>query len=159
MWGLFARDTTRDSSERYTIKLAFNDKKAEIGESYAMTKKRLFSLERKLSKDTSVKKEYIQFLREYEYLGHMTAKANTDNKQGFYIPHHRVIKENVNKSIKLRAVFGAYCFSDRAHKIRVFRLDTVTQGTVTASFHAERALHQLVNGEGHRAPLAAVKIK
>ena len=219
---LYVNSTTRDSDGRYTIRLAFNEKKAEIGESYNMAKRRLLSLERKLAKDSRVKHEYIQFLREYESLGHMTDITDNDNKQeGFYIPHHGVIKENRDNSIiKLRVVFDASAKSAtgislnkalligpkiqedlipilmrfRTHnivlaadlekmyrqvrvnktdaiyqkilwrenendKIRVFRLDTVTQGTATASFHAARTLHKLAEDEGHRAPLAATKIK
>ncbi|XP_043263007.1 uncharacterized protein LOC122403517 [Colletes gigas] len=43
--------------------------------------------------------------------------------------------------------------------IRVFKLNTVTQGTASAPFLASRTLHQLADDEGHKFPLAAISLK
>ncbi|XP_043259316.1 uncharacterized protein LOC122401314 [Colletes gigas] len=43
--------------------------------------------------------------------------------------------------------------------IRVFQLNTVTQGTASAPFLASRTLHQLADDEGHKFPLAAISLK
>ncbi|XP_076301683.1 uncharacterized protein LOC143219699 [Lasioglossum baleicum] len=43
-------------------------------------------------------------------------------------------------------------------QIKIFRLDTVTYGTASASFLAIRALHQLVQDEGTHYPLASKSI-
>lgn len=70
-----------------------------------MAFKRLLSLERKFNKDTKLRLEYARVIEEYKDLGHMSAVKNIDD-DGFYMPHHAVIKESSNTT-KVRIVFDA----------------------------------------------------
>lgn len=64
--------------------------------------KRFYGLERRLSKNPVLRGRYIDFMREYEDLGHMRrAEKTVDiNSPYYYIPHHAVLK-------KFRVVFDA----------------------------------------------------
>ncbi|CAK9799131.1 hypothetical protein ANTPLA_LOCUS1906 [Anthophora plagiata] len=217
---LYMETTTRDSNGRYVVRLPFNHNQNNIGESYSRALRRLYSLERKLAKDETLKQQYSEFLREYRDLGHMRDITQCDIKQeGFYIPHHAVVKED-SLSTKVRVVFDASAKSTtdislndalmvgptiqsellfiimrfRLHNvvltadlqkmyrqvkvansdaiyqkilwrecenetIRIFELNTVTQGTASAPFLASRTLHQLAHDEGSKFPLAANSLR
>ncbi|XP_078051671.1 uncharacterized protein LOC144477805, partial [Augochlora pura] len=104
---IFTKGTKRDRDGRYIVKLPFNEKKHELGNSYRMALKRFFSIEKKLAKDIVLRQQYHNFLREYRDLHHMEDITYNDTKQtGYYIPHHPVIKES-NTSTKVRVVFDA----------------------------------------------------
>ncbi|XP_071646703.1 uncharacterized protein [Temnothorax longispinosus] len=68
----FSQTHSRDESGRYIVRLPFNSRKRELGDSYQTAKKRLYSLERRLARDPQLREEYTDFLDEYERLGHMT---------------------------------------------------------------------------------------
>ncbi|XP_076658358.1 uncharacterized protein LOC143362242 [Halictus rubicundus] len=104
---LYCNSTLRGGDGRYIVRLPFNEQKENLGNSYDMALRRFYSLERKLAKNRELKREYSEFLREYNDLGHMTEITSYDNKsKGYYIPHHAVIKE-ANLSTKVRVVFDA----------------------------------------------------
>ncbi|CAK9822943.1 hypothetical protein ANTRET_LOCUS1374 [Anthophora retusa] len=103
----YVETTTRDSQGRYIVRLPFNEKKNNIGESYSRALQRLYSLERKLAKDVTLRQQYSDFLREYRELGHMRDITQHEVKhEGYYILHHSVVKED-NLSTKVRVVFDA----------------------------------------------------
>lgn len=78
-----------------------------LGDSKDIAIKRFYSLERKFRNDPTLRNHYIQFMREYESLGHMT-RIETDDcpDPSVYLPHHGVIKES-SKTTRLRTVFDA----------------------------------------------------
>ncbi|XP_015432787.1 PREDICTED: uncharacterized protein LOC107188906, partial [Dufourea novaeangliae] len=103
----FKENTCRDSNGRYIVRLPFNDKKDLLGESKTMALKRFYSLERKLHQNPELLRQYIEFLDEYRVLGHMYEITTLeDNKNGFYLPHHAVVKES-SATTKVRVVFDA----------------------------------------------------
>lgn len=57
-------------------------------------------MERKMSRDQD-RAKYIEFMREFESLGHMQ-KINESSEDGCYTPHH-----GVSTSGKFRVVFNA----------------------------------------------------
>ncbi|XP_073811778.1 uncharacterized protein [Musca autumnalis] len=80
-----------------------------LGDSRDIALRRFLSIERKLNKNTDLKKDYSLFLREYEELGHMSPIDDTDvSVPNYYIPHHCVLRPN-SVSTKLRVVFDASC--------------------------------------------------
>ncbi|XP_077275276.1 uncharacterized protein LOC143904452 [Temnothorax americanus] len=103
----FSQTYSRDESGRYTVRLPFNHRKRELGDSYQIAKKRLYSLERRLAQDPQLREEYTDFLDEYERLGHMIEISASDvTKDGYFIPHHPVFKRD-SHTTKLRVVFNA----------------------------------------------------
>lgn len=69
---------------------------------------RLHTLSRRFSSNPDVKKEYSEFLIEYENLGHMIKVPPPlyPNSQTIYIPHHPVVRAS-NLTTRLRVVFNA----------------------------------------------------
>ena len=73
--------------------LPFNDRLQSLGSSKAMALKRLASLNRRFQRDKHFETEYRTVLQEYLTLGHMTkVKTKHSNDNGYYLPHHAVIK-------------------------------------------------------------------
>lgn len=103
----FIETSFRDPSGRYVVRLPFNDKKYELGDSYQTAKKRLYSLERRLNQNPPTREEYSKFMHEYETLGHMTEVFGSNATEGgYFIPHHPVFKRD-SHTTKLRVVFDA----------------------------------------------------
>nr|XP_031842135.1 uncharacterized protein LOC116431199 [Nomia melanderi] len=76
-----------------------------LGESKSRALKRLESLERKLHRDTTLRKEYHAVMNEYFELGHMERiPEDRDSSGGYYLPHHGVTKVT-SATTKLRVVF------------------------------------------------------
>lgn len=101
----FSKTTKRLSDGRFCVKMPLKElPESSLGDSYKMAAKRLFNLEKKLSKNPYLKQQYSDFINEYEALGHLT-KVNRP-KFGHYLPHHAVIRDS-SETTKLRVVFDA----------------------------------------------------
>lgn len=69
--------------------------------------KRLNCLERKFQRDSEFRDQYIEFMREYINLNHMSRVDASDKaSNAVYLPHHGVIRES-SLTTKLRVVFDA----------------------------------------------------
>ncbi|XP_045541516.1 uncharacterized protein LOC123723018 [Papilio machaon] len=104
----FAATTRRDENGRYIVKLPFRSSKTPCN-TKEIALKRLYSLERKLSKNSELKSQYTSVINDYLSQGHMEEITNEieKNKIGaVYLPHHGVIREN-KSTTKLRVVFDA----------------------------------------------------
>ncbi|XP_063993414.1 uncharacterized protein LOC135171055 [Diachasmimorpha longicaudata] len=99
----FKQHVSRNSEGRYVVALPFNEKKAQLGTSLFQAKRRLLSLERKFQWNPKLAEEYTKVINEYIDLGHMK-KVNAELEDGFYLPHHAVIKET-SLTTKTRVVF------------------------------------------------------
>lgn len=98
-------NTTRSPTGRYIVRLPFKNNRNQLGTSQMSALRRFQSLERRFEQDTTVKKNYIAFLHEYQNLGHMSVLNNAlKASTGFYLPHHAVIKQESLTS-KIRVVF------------------------------------------------------
>lgn len=75
---LFNQTTIRDTTGRYCVQIPLKGDVAQLGESKNMALCRLWSIERRLSNKPDVRSQYIQFLREYEELGHMKQITSTE---------------------------------------------------------------------------------
>lgn len=102
----FLRNTKRKSDGRFIVTIPLKDSPNKLGDSYAIAKNRLLSLERKFDKDPNFKHQYNKFMIEYVALEHMVRVTNDDSKISYYMPHHGVIKET-SVTTKLRVVFDA----------------------------------------------------
>lgn len=99
----FTENVSRSDDGQFVVRLPFNKNKDKIGESKIMAMRRFLSQEQKLLKNDNMRREYIEFLKEYESLGHM--KVVTDIPlQHYYLPHHAVTKQD-SLTTKVRVVF------------------------------------------------------
>nr|CAH7718716.1 unnamed protein product [Callosobruchus chinensis] len=78
------------------------------GDSGHTAGKRFLQLEKRLLSNPTMLKLYIDFMRQYEDLGHMTKLTDEHTNPDYFMPHHGVLKEN-SLTTKLRTVFNASC--------------------------------------------------
>lgn len=98
----FAKNITRTSDGRYVVALPFNKKIDQLGTSRLRALRRFFALENRLNKDQNLKNQYHEVIEEYFTLNHM--EPAPDSEEGFYLPHHAIIKTS-SMTTKLRVVF------------------------------------------------------
>ncbi|XP_047037588.1 uncharacterized protein LOC124642882 [Helicoverpa zea] len=68
----FKQNTSRLPSGRFLVKMPLKESPEEaLGDSYNIAKRRFFSLENKLDKNPNIKKQYVDFIKEYLDLGHL----------------------------------------------------------------------------------------
>lgn len=94
---------TRNSSGRYIVAPPFNQQQEDLGKSREMAFKRYNALERRFKRDPELELQYTKVIEEYIQLGHMI-EIPDEEEQGFYLPHHAVVKET-SLTTKLRVVF------------------------------------------------------
>lgn len=103
---LFNKTTTRDNHGRFSVCMPLRESADQLGDSYLRAESRFLALERKLGRCTpSYKKLYLDFMREYSELGHMT-KIDTYPSPHYFLPHHGIFREQ-STTTKLRVVFDA----------------------------------------------------
>ncbi|XP_030763068.1 uncharacterized protein LOC115887734 [Sitophilus oryzae] len=107
---LFQKTTRRDRDGRFIVQIPFQKSPSLLGESREVAQKRLCSVQFKLSKDSTMKQHYTDFMQEYLELGHMQL-SKSNSEQGYFLPHHGVFKEQ-NQTTKLRVVFDASARTD-----------------------------------------------
>ncbi|XP_037045848.1 uncharacterized protein LOC119081228 [Bradysia coprophila] len=102
----FQNTTERDEKTgKFIVHLQFTKHPSILGNSEKMAIRRFQHLERKFKNDPDMKNEYVQFLREYEKLGHMTEIGkNLVNPKNYFIPHHAV-RNPGSSTTKFRVVF------------------------------------------------------
>ena len=104
----FKQTTERNEKGRFIVSIPFKQTELSLlGSSRDIALKRLFSIEKKLAKNPLLREQYMNFMKEYETLGHMSeipASKCSDNKPHYYLPHHAVLKED-STTTKLRVVF------------------------------------------------------
>ena len=73
----------RDATGRYVVELPLKESVAELGDSRTMALRRFYALERKLAQQPELKKQYVEFMEEYEKLGHCEkVKTQLDSRSG-----------------------------------------------------------------------------
>ncbi|XP_049872845.1 uncharacterized protein LOC126371560 [Pectinophora gossypiella] len=102
---IFMDTTTREDDGRFAVRIPLKESPELLGDSYNMAEKRFMSLERKLNRLPSYKQLYVEFMREYEQMNHMT-EVNTYGSSNYFLPHHGVFRES-SSTTKLRVVFDA----------------------------------------------------
>ncbi|XP_066599948.1 uncharacterized protein [Prorops nasuta] len=111
----FSRHHRRDSVGRYEVELPFRTSLPCVAfETRKLAVKSLQILHRRFKKDAKLAIAYKAFMREYETLGHMSQipESELTISKAWYLPHHAVIQESVDKW-KLRVVFDASrCIQD-----------------------------------------------
>ncbi|XP_050599186.1 uncharacterized protein LOC126926913 [Bombus affinis] len=107
----FRNHVRRNKEGRYIVALPFNEKLPTIGTSKSVAMSRLAALSRRFQRDKQFEAAYNTVIQEYLDLGHMTKIPHTHpSNNGYYLPHHGVIKESSNTT-KLRVVFDGSAIS------------------------------------------------
>ncbi|XP_070143612.1 uncharacterized protein [Drosophila kikkawai] len=105
----FVDSVRRDDDGRIVVRLPFKTDPSLLGNSYETARRRFQALECRLSRSADMRSKYIDFMQEFEALGHMSlVEMPRLNVPHFYIPHHCVLKPT-STSTKLRVVFDASC--------------------------------------------------
>lgn len=106
----FLETTERDESGRFIVRLPTREGLNGLGESETAARKRFLNLENKFVKNSEIQRQYIDFMNEYQTLGHMEKVSESEvqnkNKITYYLPHHGVFKDS-SLTTKLRVVFDA----------------------------------------------------
>lgn len=91
---------------RHVVKIPLKPNMKELGQSREIALRRFHWLERKGQKDPELWEQYVQFMREYESMGHMVQvqSRSEPTSRHYYIPHHPVKSAN-----KFRVVFDGSC--------------------------------------------------
>lgn len=100
----FVQNHRRRADGRYVVRIPITPNAEPLGQSRAIALKRFYWLEARLARNPSMQRQYVEFMREYEQLGHMkeVTREPVSGALTYYIPHHCVLA-------KFRVVFDASC--------------------------------------------------
>ncbi|GFX91464.1 integrase catalytic domain-containing protein [Trichonephila clavipes] len=102
----FVRTHRRNCEGRYVVSMALNKDQSCLGNSKDIAIRRLNSLWKRLSRDSGYLSLYVEFLKEYEELGHLERVVeSSEPPTHYYIPHHGVLRPE-KLTTKLRIVFN-----------------------------------------------------
>ncbi len=101
---------SRNQEGRYVVRIPLSTEISQLGDSRAIAHRCLKRLLKRLDSDETLKQRYMDFMQEYETLGHMVAvpKDAPELQHPYYLPHHGVLREQ-STSTKLRIVFNGSC--------------------------------------------------
>ncbi|XP_062557298.1 uncharacterized protein LOC134222171 [Armigeres subalbatus] len=105
----FVATHQRTSDGRYMVRLPFRANVKEVSDCRSVALKRFQMLQHRLQRDLDLKEQYIQFMREYEELGHcreIQEEKDDPNQQYYYLPHHAILRPS-SSTTKCRVVFDA----------------------------------------------------
>ncbi|XP_045452660.1 uncharacterized protein LOC123661764 [Melitaea cinxia] len=112
----FRSHTSRLPSGRFSVRLPLRDSPDCLGDTYNLAKSRLFNLEKRFRKNISLKTQYIQFMKEYQSLGHLSEATVALPDPSYFLCHHAVFKTS-SESTKLRVVFDGSASSSSGFSI------------------------------------------
>lgn len=99
----YQNNTGRLYSGRFLLRLPFRANRPLLGSSRKAAETRLLSMERRMRRDAVFRQKYVEFMREYESLGHMSvSKVDWSATEHCFLPHHAVLK---TPNGKIRVVF------------------------------------------------------
>nr|CAI5840396.1 unnamed protein product [Callosobruchus analis] len=93
----FAKTTKRNADGRFIVSNPFKNSLSKLGESRNVAEKRFHKLENRFATDLKFKESYVNFIKEYEALKHMSVVDNSHDDVVYYMPHHGV-ESNSNLS-------------------------------------------------------------
>ncbi|XP_071577990.1 uncharacterized protein [Temnothorax nylanderi] len=103
----FCLTHSRTADGRYMVRLPVVDPLPDLRGTRSAALRALAHMEKRFARDDKLKQLYVEFMRQYEELGHMTPVAPEDKTKSrvSYLPHHGVMRE-ASTSTKLRVVFN-----------------------------------------------------
>lgn len=109
---LFKRTTRKNEDGRFIVKLPFIENvQNKLGNSKNLCLKRFLNMESRLQRNEILRTQYVEFMKEYETLNHMTLKCdlhqdNSIENESYFIPHHPIIRDS-SLTTQCRVVFDA----------------------------------------------------
>ncbi|XP_055584842.1 uncharacterized protein LOC129737707 [Uranotaenia lowii] len=103
----FVATHTRDVSGRYTVRLPLKPNADKLDSCRNLALKRFFMLENRLQRNPELWSQYVEFIREYQLLGHCQTINEADDppqRGKYYLPHHAVLRPS-STTTKCRVVF------------------------------------------------------
>ncbi|XP_025602297.2 uncharacterized protein LOC112694947 [Athalia rosae] len=96
---------TRNEAGRFKVRLPQNPDE-QLGNSEKEATRKYYALAERLKNNPELKKDYMEFLNEYEEAGHMSRIKVKDKGEEicYYLPHHPVIRAE-SSTTKVRVVF------------------------------------------------------
>lgn len=96
-------NTVRLPSGRFMTRLPFLSTRPPLGSSRDLAEKRMMAMERRMKRDSNFRRKYVEFMREYLALGHMSvSRVDWRREEHYVLPHHAVLK---TPDSKIRVVF------------------------------------------------------
>lgn len=106
----YKQSTQRDPEGRYVVRLPFKTSTPQCvnGQTKDIALRRFLNLEKRLTKDSELKRQYVGVINEYLDLGHaeIIPLEQINKPDVVYLPHHAVIRED-KATTKVRVVFDA----------------------------------------------------
>lgn len=102
---IFIDTVKRDKDGRFVVQIPFQKSLDNLGNSRQYALERFLALEKRLERNSKLKTMYIDFMREYIAMEHMSLDKSSPNSISYYLPHHGVLNEN-SLTTKLRVVFN-----------------------------------------------------
>lgn len=101
----FVATTRRKVDGRFCVRIPFKGSPDRLGDTYSIAERRFKALERRLERNPHYKALYVNFMKEYADLGHMSLVRSYGTPH-YFMPHHGVFREH-STTTKLRVVFDA----------------------------------------------------
>lgn len=109
---LFVQTHYRTETGRYVTSIPLKPNCKSLGDSRQTALKRFHWLERRLQRNPELQQKYVEFMDEYERLGHMqlATRPPLPDAITYYIPHHCIQK-------KFRVVYDGSCKSSSGQSL------------------------------------------
>lgn len=105
---IYNEHRTRDESGRFYVPIILKPNVNDIGDSRHTALRRFLYLEKRFKKEPEYHKKYIEFMREYEKLGHMKEAKDEPKGMTYYIPHHGIFS-----AASFKVVFDCSCKTNK----------------------------------------------
>ena len=100
--------TTKQAEGRFIVKSPFKQTQRALNDSFVQAKRRLLSLERRLTTNPQLHEKYEAFIKEFIDLGHLEEipadEVDKPSCETYYLPHRCVFKDD-STTTKFRVVF------------------------------------------------------
>ncbi|XP_062704414.1 uncharacterized protein LOC134286760 [Aedes albopictus] len=102
----FLQTISRDTTGRFVVRLPFRESMDSLlDDSYDQALRRFLAMEKRFTRDPTLREEYVRFMDDYERLGHMEVGSRVAGPQ-YFLPHHAVHRPD-SSTTKTRIVFDA----------------------------------------------------
>ena len=124
----------------YEVAIPWKEKSVGLQNNFEMAEKRLYNLEKKLSKEPEIAQEYGKIINQYLEKGYVTKVSIDEDRDPvkWYLPHFPVVKED-RSTTKVRIVFdaSAKCNGTALNDVMDDSMDSVIDETEGVELYKE----------------------